>query len=155
MNTLWLFFEDAAWAALAGLGFAMVFNVPRHLLLMAVGAGAIGHAVRAVLVHWGMNLPAASLAAGVVIGFWAVFWARRTDSPAQIFSIPGVIPMIPGKFAYLTMIGLIQWAIGKDLPVEQIQHTLHNMMMTALILGGLASGIATPQLLFMRRHSVV
>ena len=152
LSVLQLALGDACWAALAGLGFALVFNIPPQNLLAAVAAAAIGHGTRALLMALGMNMPAASLAGATIVGFWAVACARYYGRPAQIFSIPGVIPMIPGKFAYLTMIGLIKLAVQPAVSAADLQQTLHLMMMTTLVLGGLASGIAVPQLLLRSRY---
>lgn len=151
IHALQIFAVDGFWAILAGLGFAMVFNIPRNMLWAAVLAGGLGHGVRFVLFDFGMNLPAASLIGSIVIGLWAVWCSRHFQRPALIFSIAGVIPMIPGKFAYLTMIGLIKLAIVDSVGPNDLQQVMHNMVMTALILGALASGIAAPQLLLMRR----
>ena len=129
MELLQLFVTDAIFAAIAGLGFAMVFNVPLSTLWAAVMAAALGHGTRELLkVGLDMNLPAASLAGAVVAGFWAVWCSRRFGRPAQIFSIPGVIPMIPGKFAYLTMIGLVHIAIKKEVPPAELQETLQKLL---------------------------
>lgn len=150
-HSLQIFLIDGFWALLAGLGFAMVFNIPRNMLWAAVLGGGLGHGTRFLLHDFGMNLPAASLAGAVVVGLWAVWCARHFQRPAQIFSIPGVIPMIPGKFAYSTMIGLIKLATAQTIGLEALGDVMHNMVMTALILGALATGIAAPQLIFMRR----
>lgn len=148
---LQIFLIDGFWALLAGLGFAMVFNIPRTMLWAAVLAGGLGHGTRFVLHDFGMNLPAASLAGAFVVGLWAIWCARHFQRPSLIFSIPGVIPMIPGKFAYSTMIGLIKLATAEHIGAEALGEVMHNMVMTGLILGALASGIAAPQLIFMRR----
>lgn len=153
VTALTIFVCDAFWAALAGLGFALVFNIPRHNLAAVLVAAAIGHGTRALAMAWGMNMPAASLMGATVVGIWALWCQYHYQRPALIFSIAGVIPMIPGKFAYLTMIGLIHLAIDPSPSPAAVQYALHNMVMTALVLGGLAFGIAAPQLLSIARKS--
>lgn len=152
-EALSIFVVDALWAALAGLGFALVFNIPRHNLAAVLIGAALGHGARALAMALGMNMPAASLLGATLVGIWALCCQYHYQRPALIFAIAGVIPMIPGKFAYLTMIGLIHLAIDPSPSPAAVQEALHNMVMTALVLGGLAFGIAAPQLLqFKRRH---
>jgi uncharacterized membrane protein YjjB (DUF3815 family) len=151
-----LILHDIVWAGLAALGFAMLFNVPRRTLPGCLVAGALGHVSRRILMSGGMSIESATLAAAVGIGFLAYYFARRWRTAATIFSVCGVIPMVPGRFAYSTMIGLLQLAeLGTAAAPEILVEVSVNAVKTAMILGALAVGIAAPSLLFQRHRPIV
>lgn len=144
---------DAFWSAIAATGFAMLFNVPRRTLLACALTGAAGHAMRALLMHFGMNIVPATLAGATVIGFFAEYCSRRWHAPPLLFTVSGSIPMVPGGFAYRAMLAAIRIttvdaATGTPILVD----AGINFITTGLILAALALGIAMPQLLFRRRR---
>lgn len=148
---------DASWAALAALGFAMLFNVPKRTLTSCVICGAVGHSIRAVLIdHFGMKIVPATLVGATVVGFVGMYFAHRLNAPALIFTVSGIIPMVPGVFAYQTMLGLLRLVI---VPAQEtnavLVETSVNAVRTILILGALAAGIIAPDLLFRRNKPVV
>ena len=65
--------------------------------------------------------------------------------PPMIFAIPAVIPMIPGVFAYRTMLGLIKLtgAIGPDY-TSIMSDTVNNGVKTLFIIMSLALGVSVP-----------
>ena len=92
----------------------------------------------------------------MLIGFWAKWCAQRLEMPSMIFAVAGAIPMVPGFFAYSTMIGLLQAAA---LPADAVGPVLIaaalNAIKTGLILASIAVGIVSPSLLFLREKPVV
>jgi len=152
-----LILTDAFWSGLAALGFAVLFNAPRRTLLGCVACGAVGHAVRSMMLeHFGLGIIPATLVGAVVVGFGAVLFAARWGAPAPIFSVCGVIPMVPGVFAYQTMLGIL--ALATETPTSGdtlLVETTINAIKTTLVLGSLAIGIITPSLLFRRQIPVV
>jgi uncharacterized membrane protein YjjB (DUF3815 family) len=151
-----LLLEDAFWAGLATLGFAMLFNVPRRALPYCALNGMVGHATRALLMQGGMSIIPATLASALLVGFMAKFLARRLQMPSMIFAITGAIAMVPGAFAFQTMLNLLRVAV---LPIDAASDILvvaaANAIKTGLILGALAAGIVMPALLFERQKPVV
>lgn len=151
---------DALWAAVAALGFAVLFNVPRHMLVWTAVCGAVGHALRFLLVQMGGSLEIATLVGATAVGFLGHLLARRLYAPAAIFTVSGVIPMVPGTFAFGTMLGVLQLAAVLPLPpattlADLLATTSVEAIKTGLILGALALGIALPTFLFGRRRPVV
>lgn len=152
--------QDAFWSAIAALGFAILFNVPRSALWGCALAGALGHAIRTGLMETtGMPLEAASLLGATAVGFWGEFLARYYRIPRLVFAVPGVIPLVPGVFAYRTMIGIFEVTGIADLTpaagVEVLLSTAVNALRTALILAAIAIGIIAPNLLFRRQKPIV
>ncbi|MDZ4764002.1 MAG: threonine/serine exporter family protein [Chloroflexota bacterium] len=158
-DTLIAFIIDALWSCVAALGFAVLFNVPRRMLLGCALVGAVGHAARFLVLHAGLPIEAATLFAAVLVGGLSAILSRIYQTPALIFGIVGAIPMVPGVFAYRAMIGLIRVAGADTLLADErallLSGAAINAVKTGLLLGALAVGIAVPTLLFSRRKPVV
>jgi uncharacterized membrane protein YjjB (DUF3815 family) len=147
---VWLLLHDALWSGVASLGFAILFNVPVRTLLACAVCGASGHATRTLLMQFGVGIELATLVGATLIGVLGELFARRWHAPAPVFTVPGVIPLIPGTFAYSTMIGLFELTSGGGEAV--LLETAVNAVKTLLILAALASGIAAASLIFHRRR---
>lgn len=148
---------DALWAGVAALGFAILFNVPVRTLAACFVNGALGHALRTLLMRYGLGIEAATLAGAVLIGFLGVGCARLWKAPTPVFTVPGAIALVPGIFAFRTMLGLLQLAAAtsSDAGGAILWNISFNATKTALILAAIGVGIATPTLLFGRRKPVV
>lgn len=148
--------EDAFWSGLAALGFAMLFNVPQRALGACAFCGAVGHAFRTLILESGMSIMPSTLIGATIVGFVGKLFARRWEIPSAVFTISGAIPMVPGVFAYQTMIALLKIP---DATLSNAQLALTdaaiNGITTMMILGAIAVGIAAPSLLFERQKPVV
>jgi uncharacterized membrane protein YjjB (DUF3815 family) len=155
MTIFWLVAQDAFWSGVAALGFAVLFNVPVRTLPACALGGAVGHATRTLLMQFGLQIETAALAGATVIGFLSIFFARRWRAPAPVFAVTGAIPMVPGTFAFRTMMGLLTLtSTGIDANASLLVEISLNAVKTALILGALAAGIAAPALFFRRRRPI-
>jgi len=156
VDLIGLLLQDAFWAALAATGFAILFNVPARTLVGCALGGAIGYAARTLLMQLGMEIELATLFGATVIGFLGVLFARRWRVPMTIFTVSAAITLVPGGFAYRTMIGIIELSTA-DYTVRSalLVATAINGIKTAFILGAIAAGIAAPRLLFFRARPVV
>ncbi|PJF20881.1 MAG: hypothetical protein CUN56_13935 [Phototrophicales bacterium] len=147
--------EDAFWSAFAALGFAMLFNVPRRTLIACAFAGAIGHASRTLLIQSiGLTIETATFVAAALVGFLGTYLAKHLRAPSLIFTVTGVIPMVPGLFAYTAMLRFLELSLGTG-DETILQEAMVYFIRTMLILGALALGISLPRLLFLRRRPVV
>lgn len=147
---------DAFWSAVAALGFAFLFNIPKRTLWACALMGATGYTLRAVLLNLGLTIELATLTSAAAIGFLGTFMARRFHMPVIIFTIPSAIPLVPGTFAFRTMIGILELTNQNLLDDALIlTEATTNGIKTGLILAALAAGIAAPKLLFQRRKPVV
>lgn len=154
--------EDALWAGIAALGFGALFNMPRRALWGAVLCGAVGHGVRYGLLGlgWGSlsTVEVASFVGGTAVGFLGLLLAKRLQMPRIVFTVPGIIPMFPGTFAFGTMLGILHAAgiVGHSGSSDAflLQAGL-NAVKTGLVLGALAIGTVLPTLLFERRRPVL
>lgn len=148
---------DAFWAAIAALGFAILFNVPpRALVVVAVG-GAIGHVVRSALMTY-VDFPIAfaTLLGATSIGFIGRYAAQRWRMPSMIFTVSASIPLVPGVLAYRAMLGLLQISsLDYRVDTRILTETAAFGINTALTLGAIAVGIIAPKLLFSRNIPIV
>ena len=76
-------------------------------LPVVFGLGAIGGMAKVLLLLSGVNIILSSFIGATLIGILSVYAAHRKHAPPLIFSIPSVIPMVPGAFAYKMMIGFM------------------------------------------------
>jgi len=154
--TVSILLADAFWSAVAALGFAILFNIPKRTLWACALMGATGYTLRAVLLNLGLTIELATLTGAAAIGFLGALMARRFHMPVVIFTIPSAIPLVPGTFAFRTMIGILQLTNQNLLDDALIlTEATTNGIKTGLILAALAAGIAAPKLLFQRRKPVV
>lgn len=157
MDLLWMTLQEAFWSGCATAGFAVLFNVPRRALLYCILAGAVGRAVRTLLIEgFDVGVVAATLAGATLVGFLAHYMAIRLKMPSLIFGICGAIPMVPGVFAFQTMLALVQiTGLPQEAVADKLVSAAQNGILTGLILGALAAGIVMPSLLFDRPKPVV
>lgn len=148
--------RDLLWSAVAALGFAVLFNVPRRALAACAVAGAIGHFIRTLTQSWGADLTFASFFGATAVGFVGYWLSRRWHMPMPVFTVPGIIPLIPGSFAFGAIANLINaFAAGPDAAGQWLVLATLDALTTALVLIALGVGISAPILLFRRDKPVV
>jgi uncharacterized membrane protein YjjB (DUF3815 family) len=141
--------EIAVWCGFAGLGFGVLFNVPPRSLLVIWILAALGGLTKNILVHIGVDLILASLAGATVIGILSIPAAHQIHAPPLVFSIPALIPMVPGVFGFRTMLGLMQLSssVSQEGYSLILFQAINNGIKTALITLSLAVGASIPMLL--------
>jgi uncharacterized membrane protein YjjB (DUF3815 family) len=60
------------------------------------------------MLHFGLHITLSTQIGAIVIGCLSMLAAHREHVPPLIFSIPAVVPMIPGGFAYEAMLGFLK-----------------------------------------------
>lgn len=110
----------------------ILFNIDRKKIIWCGLAGALGWIV------YSLNL---SLTGSEVIGsFWGAFavnlyselMARVIKTPASMFYVPGIFPLVPGITAYSTIISIVQ---------SNFTVALNKGILTLAIGGAIAFGI--------------
>ena len=141
------------WFGFAALGFAVLFNVPQRTLLIIWLLGATGGLVKLAMLALGLGPVMASMLGASTIGALSIPAAHNKHAPPMVFSIAAVIPMVPGVFAYRTMIGLLQLTGEVDSAYQQaLSETINNGAKAVFILMALAVGVALPNIV-MRKES--
>ena len=120
-NEFWLpVLTDGLFAAIAAIGFAVISNPPKRAISVVALLGAFGHACRFYLLHYTpLNLTISSLFAAFGIGMLSMLAARLVRCPAEVFSFPALLPMIPGMYAYKTVLALIRFMKSDDVSQSQ------------------------------------
>ncbi len=156
LDTIGFVLQDAIWSAVAATCFGMLFNVPPRLLPGCAIAAGFGHALRTLLMQLGLDIESSTLIGSTLIGFISLYFSARWHAPIPVFTLSAAVTMVPGAFAYRTMLGLIELSLGNaDTANAALISATTNAVRTALILGAIALGIAAPALLFQREQPVV
>lgn len=143
------------WAGIGAIGFAILFNVPRRTIFAIWGLGAIGGLIKFSAMHFDLGIVFASFLGATVVGILSIQLAHLRKSPPLVFSIPAVIPMVPGFFAYKMMLGLIALTTidNTDDYLQTLIVTVNNGAKMMFILISLGTGVAIPMLL-SRKESI-
>ena len=149
--TTWILLERCIWAAGAALGFATLFTVPIRAFWAVALLAVVGYALRGMGMMYGLNLVLATLIASCTMGILAIQIAHWVHTPTTVFMAPAVIPMVPGVFAYRTMMGLLEISSTGSAPVELLSSTANSGLIAAFTLLSLAVGVSLPSLLFKNK----
>ncbi len=104
-----IFVLKAIAAFFASMGFAIMFNLPKKLIVYSGFAGALGFfAYQFFNARLGGDYILPYLLGSVVIGIFGEIFASITKNPSTVFTIPGIIPIVPGYSIYYTMFYLVQ-----------------------------------------------
>lgn len=154
MELLKLALWDAFWSAVPAVGFAMLFSVPPRFLKYCALGGALGHGLRFVLIRLGLPIEWATLVASSCIGLVFVYVARRQLVPRPVFTVASIIPMIPGKFAFNTIIAVLAMN-NEGVSLHLMSAAVENGLKTLYILVALSFGLAIPPLILYRNRPIV
>jgi uncharacterized membrane protein YjjB (DUF3815 family) len=144
------------WSGIAAAGFAILFQVPRRNLFYCALLGAIGYGVRVLLVNNGVALIISSLAGAVVVGFGGYWLSRYYQQPSPVFTVPGIIPLVPGSIAFQSMVTLIRaLEVGPSGAESLFVTAAYDALTAGLIVFSLGVGISAPFLLMRRERPVV
>ena len=100
-------FLHCLYAALASTGFALVFELRRWQHIVAASfAGAMSWLVYLMADDF-VGPIGCNFLATVAVALLAEIFARMFKSPATVFLITGIIPLVPGGGLYYTMDALI------------------------------------------------
>ncbi|MCD8072886.1 MAG: threonine/serine exporter family protein [Alistipes sp.] len=142
--------RDALLSFFVAVGFAFLFETPRRAIPVAGILGGMGHCLRFVLLEAGLGLVGATLCGAVAIGLAGIILAHRIHTPPVVFTLPACITMIPGMYAYRTMLaGIRVYEAGPGQDTSGLlQDMAYNFILTSSLLFCLAIGICIAALLF-------
>lgn len=140
--------EKGVWSGFAALGFAILFNVPRRTLWAIGLLGVIGAMFKFIGLNLEMDIILSTFIGASAIGVLSIPLAHKIHSPPLIFSIPAIIPMIPGAMAYRMMLGMIKIATHtNETGMEEVlTDTFQLGIKVILILLSISVGVAVPML---------
>src|SRR5215813_8365884 len=126
---------------LAGCAFAMLFNNPARTVIAAGLLALAANELRLALHDSGMMLAPATFFGALAIGLLATLVDRRFDIPRIAMTVPPIIIMVPGLYAF-EMIVLLQRG--------EMLNALQASASCGFVIGALAMGLAAARLISRR-----
>ena len=120
------------------MGFGILFNIPRETLIPCGLIGLLGHLTRYSLVSFGVSNEVATFFGALVVGLVGYWAAKRTNRPRLVFTVTGIISMVPGISAYETVIFFSR---------SDILNGLQSAVRAGLVTGAIAVGLSTARIL--------
>ncbi|MFD2618568.1 threonine/serine exporter family protein [Terrilactibacillus laevilacticus] len=97
------FLQQLVTSLIATGAFGILFNIERNRLIHGGIVGMIGWLLYYFLIEYRVNSLIAIVAASLVIGVISHIFAKKFKTPIIIFSVSGIIPLVPGGLAYDAM----------------------------------------------------
>lgn len=121
----------------ATVSFGILFSVPKNTLLFGGVIGMLAWGIFRTLPQFGVSAIFATSVAAVTAATIAHLLAKKYRVPATVFTIPGIIPLVPGSKAYYTMLAFVEgnYIDGLELGTE-------TMLQAGAIAGGIVFAIA-------------
>ncbi|MBA2876676.1 threonine/serine exporter family protein [Thermaerobacillus caldiproteolyticus] len=100
--------EQLVTSFIASAGFGIIFNAPKQTLVKCGLVGMSGWIIYFIMETNGFEPVAATLAASCFISVISQVFAKMYKTPIIIFSVAGIIPLVPGGLAYDAMRNFVQ-----------------------------------------------
>lgn len=149
-------FYKGLWCSCAALGFGVLFNAPKRCLWMILLVGFLGGFAKFALMlpEIGGRVVFSTFIAGLLIGFSGVFLGNWKKFIPMMITIPSVIPLVPGVFAYKAMLGLLKLSRTPDESYSLIvNQTVFNSTMTLFVLLAITLGVTIPLQIFKLEYA--
>ncbi|MGD9211648.1 MAG: threonine/serine exporter family protein [Desulfobacteraceae bacterium] len=141
----------SVYGGIAAVGFGVLFNVPERTIFYTFIFGALGIFMKFTLLEVGIGMISATLISANVIGTLSLLASYDKCTPARVFSIPAVIPMVPGIYIYRMMLGLMQLHGEPRADFNSIvTDMLINGVNAGFIIMALSVGVGIPNLIFRK-----
>ncbi len=93
---------------LAATGFGIIFNAPRRMLFYCGFVGMTGWLIYSLFNGISGDPMQASFLGAFMVALVAHIFAKRFRTPMIIFSVAGIIPLVPGGMAYNAMRHIVE-----------------------------------------------
>jgi uncharacterized membrane protein YjjP (DUF1212 family) len=127
---------------LAGFGFAALYNSSTRVVLAVGVLSLLGNELRLALHDLGMPLPPATFLGALLVGLLASLVEARLHEPRIAVTVPSIIIMTPGLFAFQTIVMLNQ---------GQVLTALQAGANFCFVVGAMAMGLAAARFMTERR----
>ena len=125
-------FAQVVTSFFASAAFGVLFNTPKESIIKAGFVGMIGWILYYGMAEFEVNKFLATLLASIVVGAISSYFAKRFKTPVIIFTVSGIIPLVPGGLAYSTM---------KNLVVKDYYLTVEYATQVFMFAGTIALGL--------------
>lgn len=142
----WLF--HIVFSFIASTAFGIIFNAPKKMIVYSGLVGMSGWLVYFVIQSYGVSIVQASFAGAFIVAIIAHLLAKKHRMPMIIFSVAGIIPLVPGGSAYNAMRNVIENDFN-----EAILFATKAFMISGAIAMGLVFAEVMIQAIFrIRKH---
>lgn len=113
--------------------FGVVFNAPTKVIPYCGFIGAVCWSMYYMLTSWkGIEMIQATFVSAFIVAVIAHLLARTRKLPVIVFSVSGIIPLVPGGTAYNTMRNIVE---------QDYLTGMQNGMLVFMISGAIAMGL--------------
>lgn len=102
------YIQQLLYAFLSTVGFAVIFNSPKDTIIKSGFNGMMGWLAYMVTNNLTSSPIAGSFLGALTVGILGEVFAKIFKKPSTTFTISGVIPLVPGKGIYYTMLSLTE-----------------------------------------------
>ncbi len=134
---------QAVLSFLAATGFGIIFNAPRRMLFYCGFVGMTGWLIYSVFNGLSGDPVQASFLGAFAVAIVAHIFARRFRTPMIIFSVAGIIPLVPGGLSYNAMRHIVE-----NEYLQAISFASRAFMVSGAIAMGLVFAEVIIQLIF-------
>ncbi|MFD2682971.1 threonine/serine exporter family protein [Bacillus seohaeanensis] len=103
-----IYIEQLLTSFIAAAAFGIIFNAPKRSLIKCGVVGMFGWIIYIILVMYEYDTILATLVASFVVAVISQIFAKVYKAPVIIFSVAGVIPLVPGGIAYDAMRNFVE-----------------------------------------------
>lgn len=96
---------------------AVLFNIDRKILFWAGVSGGIAWGVFLAYFKYSNGLVMSCFISAVAVSIFSESMARKLKTPAFIFSITGILPLVPGMYAYNAVQSIAENKLSKALSI--------------------------------------
>ena len=113
--------------------FGVIFNAPKRVIPYCGLVGSIGWSIYYILTNWeSVDRIQATFLSAFVVAFIAHLFARSKRMPVIVFSVAGIITLVPGSTAYNAMRNIVE---------QDYNTAIQNGMLVFMISGAIAMGL--------------
>ena len=143
------YLSQAFAAALAALGFSIIFNTPKKLLAIVALEGTLTMLIRNVLmIECGLSQAVGSFVAAAVVGISALKVIHIVHTPNTLLIIPPIIPLVPGVLLYRLLFAILHI---QTISVEELLEALRFGVNGITIILAIVVGVSIPNIFIQKR----
>lgn len=131
---------------LGAFGYALVYNVKKDKLFAVAIGGFLTITIYVIANELLKDVFLATTLASAALTFYSELLARKLKSPATVFLMPGIIPLVPGGGLFYTMTGLLT---GNDAQFESYK------ISTFQAAAGIAIGVIVASLIVQHINRIL
>lgn len=121
---------------IATVAFSVLFYIPKKALLPSGLVGAIGWMILVISSSHHVSNVAGSFVAALVIAFVSEILARLLKMPVIVFTVAGIITLVPGSSAFATMTDFVNGRYSDGLAKGAETLLIAGAIATGLVISG-------------------